>query len=387
MNTRKPLPITVLSLLLVLFTGCTSLSLKKPDVWPLNISDNKPGLPSQLITNWTDTILYPSNDVPVRGFGGRIMFYADGKKDPIKVNGTLVVYAFDESNRDSANVKPDRKFVFTKEQLATHYSKSKLGHSYSVWLPWDNAGGDQKEISLIARFMPEKGNLVVSEPIRQLLPGKTENVASKPSGFALPNSGSIQPVSYECSTAPAAANGPGKEYNSVAPRNMVTTTFAVPPSSLLKPTMIAGANGGVNYPQATPLAGFNRAMPGSQVPSMPAGAGMNAPQNAAIGPAAYPTMNAGMIQINPANPVNQPNPVNPMISTNPPRNSTYSQPSNRSGLGQPQAPGASFSQPMPYRGQWQPNPTGPGCCPGAPSLSGMNRGFPASPEGAAPPMN
>ena len=71
----------------------------------------------------------------------------------------------------SAKVKPDKKFVFTPEQFAQHYEKSSLGHSYAVWVPWDAAGGPQKEVSLIARFTPKNGQLVVGDPSRHVLPG------------------------------------------------------------------------------------------------------------------------------------------------------------------------------------------------------------------------
>ena len=101
------------------------------------------------------------------------MFYNGEKPEPVKVEGTLTVYLFDETNRDPNNLKPDRKYVFTKEQLPSHYSKSKLGHSYSVWLPWDEVGGPQKEVSLIARFTPDKGGVVIGEQNKQMLPGKT----------------------------------------------------------------------------------------------------------------------------------------------------------------------------------------------------------------------
>jgi hypothetical protein len=371
MNTRKPLPIIVLPLLLAVFTGCTSLSLKKPDVWPLNISDNKPGMPSQVVTNWTDTILYPSNEVPVRGFGGRILFYADGKKDPVKVEGSLVVYAFEEKDHNLANVKPDRKFVFTKEQLATHYSKSKLGHSYSVWLPWDNAGGDQKEISLIARFMPEKGNVVTSEQTKHLLPGKTENISGNSNAIVGTANGFIQPVNYEYSATPAGGNELGREIHGGTPRNMVTTTIAIPSSSILNtPPANAVTNGGAVYPQAMPPASFNRAMPYGQTPSMPNGPVMNNPQNAAYAPGNNPAINAGM------------NPMNPPVPQN-----SMGQPQYRSGFGQPQAQGTSVSQPNPYRASWQPSPRGPGYGPGMSPLSGTNRGYPASAEGVAPTMN
>ena len=84
-----------------------------------------------------------------------------------------MVYAFDEDGRDPSNAKPDRKYVFTKEQFAKHYSKSNIGHSYSVWIPWDEVGGPQKQISLIVRFTPDKGDVVVGEQTRHLLPGRT----------------------------------------------------------------------------------------------------------------------------------------------------------------------------------------------------------------------
>ena len=85
-------------------------------------------------------------------------------------------------------MKPDRKYVFTKDQLPSHYSKSKLGHSYSVWLPWDETGGPQKEVSLIARFTPEKGGVVVGEQTKQILPGKPQVIAKNPADVALPAS-------------------------------------------------------------------------------------------------------------------------------------------------------------------------------------------------------
>ena len=75
-----------------------------------------------------------------------------------------------------------------KTNSASHYSKSKLGHSYSVWLPWDETGGPQKEISLIARFTPEKGGVVVGEQTKQMLPGKTQIIAKNPADGALPTS-------------------------------------------------------------------------------------------------------------------------------------------------------------------------------------------------------
>jgi hypothetical protein len=46
-----------------------------------------------------------------------------------------------------------------------------LGHSYSFWLPWDDAGGPQRRISLICRFDDVSGKGVMSEVARVMLPG------------------------------------------------------------------------------------------------------------------------------------------------------------------------------------------------------------------------
>jgi len=151
-------------------SGCAPLEVQKAVPWLPQKEDK--GTPARLVALWTDAVLTRPDHQPVRGFGGRLMFYAPKGDKPIKVRGTLVVYAFDESSDDPEHVKPDRKYVFTEEQFARHYSKSDLGHSYSVWLPWDEVGGPQKEISLLVRFLPTDGPVVVSDQTRHILPGR-----------------------------------------------------------------------------------------------------------------------------------------------------------------------------------------------------------------------
>ena len=57
------------------------------------------------------------------------MFYAEDEESPISVDGTLTVYAYDDSARDRDVSVPARKYVFPSEQFAKHYSKSQLGKS------------------------------------------------------------------------------------------------------------------------------------------------------------------------------------------------------------------------------------------------------------------
>jgi hypothetical protein len=130
-----------------------------------------PQVPTRLVSTWTDTILHRQGEKAQRGFGGRLLFFNEEAEDPVRVEGQLVVYAFDESGRAAHETQPTRRFVFPREQFVLHESEAKVGASYSVWLPWDEVGGEQKNISLIARFEPKAGPLVVGEQTKHLLPG------------------------------------------------------------------------------------------------------------------------------------------------------------------------------------------------------------------------
>lgn len=139
--------------------------------WESDEKEIREGTPVRMMSSWVDTVKHTQGELPKRGFGGRILFYDDKSNDSIKVEGEMVVYAFDESERDPIDNRPTRRFVFPAEQVALHMSESALGPSYSFFLPWDEVGGPQTEISLICRFKPAAGTIVVSEQTRHLLPG------------------------------------------------------------------------------------------------------------------------------------------------------------------------------------------------------------------------
>ena len=197
------------------------------------------GIPNRVVGNWTDAIHYQEGKTPHRGFGGRLLFYDDEGQDPILVDGQLVIYAFNEKGRARTDNMPTRRYVFPAEELPKLMSKSELGTSYSVWLPWDEVGGPQAEVSLVCRFEPKAGPPLVSEQTRHYLQGEEmpapiadggqnpkvpEGVAFKPS---------VQQASYHATAdglnpaATTAANGtaaaPGAE-------KMTTTTIALPQS-------------------------------------------------------------------------------------------------------------------------------------------------------------
>ncbi len=219
----------LLATILALVAGCSQFDLSKPIPWPKGFEDD-PAVPSKVVAMWADTVRHQSNSPPERGFGGRLMFYGREPKKPIKVEGTLVVYAFDEAGRKRDNAAPDRKFVFPAEQFTKHYSKSELGHSYSVWLPWDQVGGEEKDVSLIVRFMPKAGPVVIGDQTKHILPGKktppqfANTEVRQHVGQSAPRDYGVRGVSYNGPPPfdPAAVSNPRPK------RQMSTTTITVP---------------------------------------------------------------------------------------------------------------------------------------------------------------
>jgi hypothetical protein len=226
---------------------------------------------------WTDAVATTAGQAPIRGFGGRLMFYEGNNDAPVKVEGTLVVYAFDETNRDPNNAKPDCKYVITQEQLSKHYSKSKVGHSYSMWVPWDRAGGMQKEITLIVRFEPKIGPPVIGDQCHQMLPGKLPpgkadpGMRTPPQGIGMGVGGNYGP-GYQ---AQREENGNGVRQASFElpqdaaatvqdwrNRRMTTTTISVPEGLALRRSLNAP-----QAPQQQPAPNAVNSWPGaSQAP-------------------------------------------------------------------------------------------------------------------------
>ncbi|MEO9931323.1 hypothetical protein [Rhodopirellula bahusiensis] len=164
---------------LTLSTGCASMTQSDSSAPKKSMLERMPWAkkdkapepypnPAKLAAVWSTESLTQVGRVPTRGFGGRIFFY-DEKSKPVPVEGTLVIHGFDEKSKDpKAAVK---RYEFTPEQLTSHFSQSDVGASYSVWVPWDAIGGEQRHISLVASFKTKEGKLLQGQPTNVLLPG------------------------------------------------------------------------------------------------------------------------------------------------------------------------------------------------------------------------
>ncbi|XZE22149.1 hypothetical protein SH449x_002066 [Pirellulaceae bacterium SH449] len=167
----SPRLVVLAMILLSSVCGCQPFMNKK-SVFPWGRKKDAPKvIPDRILAVWTDTVLHQQGQPGVRGFGGRVYFYEKEKTDPIEVEGSLAVYAFDADNDAIDSQKPLRKFVFTTEQLADSMSKTSMGPSYNIWLPWSAVGEPAQKLSLITRFEGVEGGTTISDPVIKLLPG------------------------------------------------------------------------------------------------------------------------------------------------------------------------------------------------------------------------
>ncbi len=170
-----------LALILPLFflTGCSTWAdwgkTKDYVAWPFSRFAKDYQNPQRIAAIWSHDIMTMPGKPAARGFGGRLYFYNE-KSIAVPVKGELMVYGYEESTLGANGEKktvPDKKFRFTAEQFAERFSESDLGASYSIWIPWDDAGGDVKRVTLIPLFKQENGQIVHGDAAELTLPGKT----------------------------------------------------------------------------------------------------------------------------------------------------------------------------------------------------------------------
>ncbi len=172
---KKPISYMLLALSVGLTSGCAgpTKNWSKSMPWAdktSQISESKYQAPAKLVALWSPAMYNTPGKPATRGFGGRIYFY-NAKNEPVPVEGQLVVYCYDDTDKTSDHKQADRRVAFTPEQFSSHFSPTELGASYSVWVPWDAVGNPQAEISLVPIFTAASGQVVVGQQSLGLLPG------------------------------------------------------------------------------------------------------------------------------------------------------------------------------------------------------------------------
>jgi hypothetical protein len=115
--------------------------------------------------------------LPCRGFAGKILFFTNGHKEPVKVNGDIRIYVFDDQGTPDEQTRPIHQFDFPEPVFQQYMTESGLGAAYQLFIPYTRKGSHRATCALRVRVTPPSGRPVFSKMASIILPGKA---AQKP---------------------------------------------------------------------------------------------------------------------------------------------------------------------------------------------------------------
>ena len=163
----RTLLIAWFGLTLLLTSGCSSLQLFGPRVVE---ADAKHPV-GEILCIWEAAEGRGLDNHPCRGFGGQILFFASGRKAPVKVNGDVRIYVFDDEGVNGDPALPLHQFDFPAAAWNALLRPSNLGTSYQIFVPYTRKGQNQVSCSVRVSFTPEGGLPIYSKTATVDLPG------------------------------------------------------------------------------------------------------------------------------------------------------------------------------------------------------------------------
>ena len=113
---------------------------------------------------------------PCKGFSGQILFLSNRASTPVRVEGEVRIYLFDDQGTAEEQTKPLRQFDFDKGSWDIHLAQTSLGPTYSVFVPYVRRGVSDAQCTLRVRLKPKFGPVVLSDFSNMPLNGTRKSV-------------------------------------------------------------------------------------------------------------------------------------------------------------------------------------------------------------------
>ncbi len=171
----------------------------------------------RIVCLWEQAEGRDPDGLPCRGFAGQILFLANRNAMPVQSQGDVRIYLFDDVGNPEEQSLPLRQFDFSSEAWQIHLTKSAIGPSYSVFVPYVRRGQTNAQCSLRVRLTPENGPVIFSDvaslPLRGPESTPETTIISEPYSDSAPlqsqvNSALSQALS-KTTTIPLANTGNG----------------------------------------------------------------------------------------------------------------------------------------------------------------------------------
>lgn len=163
-------------------SGCASLTLPWVTGKFAKATAQNPAV--QIIGLWEQAEGRDPDGIPCRGFAGQILFLANRHAAPLEIDGDVRIYLFDNIGAADDQSKPLRQYDFSSEAWKLHLTKSAVGPSYSVFVPYVRRGQSNAQCSLRVRLTPKNGPVIFSElttlPLRGPSTSSETTIISEP---------------------------------------------------------------------------------------------------------------------------------------------------------------------------------------------------------------
>lgn len=205
----KPVsPLLIVWLTVCWSAGCATLEIPWLNQVP-EASAKNPVV--KILSLWEPSEGRDPQGLPCRGFAGQVLFLGNKGGTPVKVQGDVSIYVFDDFGTVEEQSRPLHVFEFKGGSWERHLKVGTLGPAYHVFVPYTRPGGYEANCSIRIKYLPADGSPVVF---------------SDPSN--LPLKGKPRPVALPASPAPSPAEDAGP--NLPPPPQVRTTSIPLDPA-------------------------------------------------------------------------------------------------------------------------------------------------------------
>ena len=157
-------------------TGCSSLSLKKPAFTVATVKN--PAV--RCLCLWQQAEGPGLRGENCRGFAAQVFFFTQGNEVPVVVSGDVRVYLFDDVGSEAEQAKPIHQVDLTQAEWNNRVTDSQFGPAYNVFIPYVRPGSTEANCALRVRLTRPDGSFLFSELTQVRLTGSPRREAPTP---------------------------------------------------------------------------------------------------------------------------------------------------------------------------------------------------------------
>jgi len=161
-----------LGITLMVASGCQHLNLtRERSLKDVPISDASNPI-VEMVCLWEAADGIGLDKKPCRGFAGQLLFFSGQNKAPIRLDGDLRIYVFDDASGIEERGKPIHQFDFDAGACTAFLTDTNLGAAYQMFIPYTRKGSHLANCEIRVRYTPKNnGNPVYSKMAKVILPG------------------------------------------------------------------------------------------------------------------------------------------------------------------------------------------------------------------------